>query len=111
MIRKRFLPLRGLKIVTWTVAAVAWVTAAIAGRALATTATSTAAAPAESTTTTPAETQAAVPALPDNGLIVIRAGSTASQAQQQQVVRKVVVQAPARQTATAAPVRQRSSGS
>ncbi|MFZ0492586.1 MAG: hypothetical protein WAM81_05210 [Acidimicrobiia bacterium] len=112
MIRKRFLPLRGLKIVAWTVAAVAWVTAAIAGRAVAATATDTAT-PTGPTTTQTVDTtqQAAAPALPQNGLIVIRTGSTQTTQtqQQQQVVRKVVVQAPVRQAP--APVRQRSAGS
>lgn len=109
MIRKRFLPLRGLKIVTWTIAGVAWVTAAIAGRAAATTTAPSTTSTTETTTQAAQsqQQQSGVPGLPQDGLIIIRAGSTngSQQAQatqqvqqpQKQVVRRVVTQAPVRQ--------------
>jgi hypothetical protein len=104
MIRKRFLPLRGVKIIAWTVAGVAWVTAAIAGRVAATPTHTAATDPA--TQVVESNQQSGVPALPQNGLVVIQtAPSTQAQqqAQPQQIVRRVIQVAP--------PVRQRSSGS
>jgi len=115
MIRKRFLPLRGAKIVAWTVAAVAWMTAAIAGRVTAATTTTQTAAPDASASVTETTTQTTAPALPQNGLVVIRAGSTNSargvqavQTQPQQTVVRRVVQTP---TIVQTPTRQRSGGS
>ncbi|NIA25489.1 MAG: hypothetical protein GWP04_07945 [Gammaproteobacteria bacterium] len=97
MIRKRFLPLRGVKIVAWTVAGVAWATAILAGRVAATPPPPADTQPIAVEQSAPSSQIAAVPSAPQSGLLIVRVGPAEITPPPTRIVHRVV-QAPARQT-------------
>lgn len=90
---ERFLPLRGVKIGAWTLAAITWVSAVVANRVAATPPEPAADQPQAAAATQSAEHLAAVPTAPEGGLVVIRVG--APEVQPPVIVRRVVRAAPA----------------
>ncbi len=99
MIRRRFLPLRGIKIVAWTLAGVAWTTAILANRV--------AAAPTQTTeeSTTATQPQAAaqlapLPATPSGGLVVVKVGPAKIAPPPTKTIVRRVIQAPTRQASS-----------
>lgn len=94
MIRKRFPSIRTTRIAAWTTVAVAWAIA-IVGRQVAAEAPTGAAEPVPSTTTTAAvdSATASLPAMPEEGLTIIRY-TPAPPPPPQTVVRQVVVASP-----------------
>ncbi|GBD86036.1 hypothetical protein BMS3Abin02_02458 [bacterium BMS3Abin02] len=97
MIRKRFFPLRGIKIVAWTFAGVAWVTAILAGRVAATPPQPTGTQPIAVEQSAPSSLVATVPSVPQSGLVIVRVGPAEITPPPTRIVRRVV-QAPVRQT-------------
>jgi len=98
VIRRRFFPLRGVKIVAWTFAAVAWATAVLASRVAAAPPQTTDVQPIAAEQSVPSTQLAAVPALPQSGLVIVKVGPAEIAPPPTQIVRRVVQQAPARQT-------------
>ena len=97
VIRKRFFPLRGIKIVAWTFAGVAWVTAILAGRVAATPPQPTGTQPIAVEQSAPSSLVATVPSVPQSGLVIVRVGPAEITPPPTRIVRRVV-QAPVRQT-------------
>jgi len=97
VIRKRFFPLRGVKIVAWTFAGVAWVTAILASRAAAIPPPSAGTQPIAVEQSAPSSQIAAVPSLPQSGLVIVKVGRAKITPPPTQIIRRVV-QVPTRQT-------------